>query len=176
MRDIISGDILSNAAASRRLRKYAFGSEFITGLELHFRDGFNIEVGDKILLDLTSLQISDIQTGTRSGDSRIFEVNNIQKNLRTGKTTISIVDTQFDKTNRFGLIGPSSLVKDGISDTVFTIKESFGSQFGQNEFLKWNKFLDPAGVNNPVIQVRSKDYVTQGTAEISNITGNQPRS
>lgn len=166
MREALSATQLANTASDRRLKKYAFGAEYIKNIQLHFRDGFNLEVGDKVLVDIASLQITDVETGTRSGESRIFEVDNRSIDLRTGNVRVDVVDTNFDKDARFGLISPSSLIREGIDEKTFVIKESFASRFGINEFLKWQDFP------NATVTVRSSDFSDIGTANIASIVGN----
>ena len=167
MRTSLSADTLAATATARRLRKYKFGAEFIENIKVHFRDGFKTEVGDIILLDLGSLKISDIkQGGTRAGEPRLFQVDNKAIDFRTGQPILKVVDTNFDKDSRFGTISPASKVNAGVSNTQFTIKESFSSVFGTNEFKKWED-LDGAS-----IRVRNADYSVDGSAVLDNISGN----
>ena len=166
MREIDSGTTLATAAASRRLKKYAFGAEHLSGIQLLFSDGYQIEVGDKVLLNFSSLQLTDIRTGTRAGESRIMEVVNKRLSFK-GQVWLDLVDTNFDNDSRFGLIGPASKIKSATDGLNWVIEESFGSRFGINEFQKWNKF------NGANIRVVSPDYTTRvGTAKLKTITGN----
>ncbi len=167
MRELDSGTTLASAAASRRLKKYAFGAEFIEGLVVHFRDGFRVEVGDKVLLDFTSLKLTDIETGTRAGESRIMEIVNKRLGLRKGTVALDLVDTNFDKDSRFGLTSPSSKIKSATDGLNWVIKESFASRFGINEFQKWQNFIGAQ------VRIVSPDYVTRdGNAVLKSVNGN----
>ena len=167
MRTALSAEARATATASRRLKKYSKGAEFLNGVKVLFKDGFNVEVGDKFLLDFSSLQISDIQSGTRSGDSRIMEVDNKRINLKTGLVTFNLVDTNFDKDTRFGLIAATSKIKSATDGTTWVIEPSFGSRFGDNEYRKWEKYI---GAN---IKIVSPDYTTRdGSAILTGISGN----
>lgn len=166
MRESLSASIIAEASGSRRIKKYQFGAESIPGVKLNFETGFTIESGDIILLDMSSLQISDITTGDRAGESRLFQVENRVFDLKTGNITLDIVDTNFDKDARFGLISPASFVKDGTSETSFIIEPSFTKPFGDNEFRKWQDYV------NAFIRVRSLDFSTIGTAKLLGFAGN----
>ena len=166
-REILSADLIAADATSRRLNKYKFGAERINGIDLNLKDGFSIEIGDAVIVDIASLQITDTKTGTRAGKERMFDVVNKKINTKTGIVTIDVSDTAVDTTLRFGLITPSSFISTGISTTQFIIKPSFNTdRFGLDEFKKWNKL---EGVS---VIVRSQDYSVSDTSTISSISGN----
>ena len=111
MRTALTGDTLAATATGRRLRKYKFCAEFIENVQVQFSTGFRLETGDIVLVDLNSLNISDIQEGgTRNGASRLFQIDNKSIDFRTGNVILKLVDTNFDKDSRLGLISPASLV------------------------------------------------------------------
>lgn len=166
MRTSLSGTTLASAATSRRLDKYKYGAEFIENVRVNFKTGFPVEVGDVVLVDLASLQITDIkQGGTRAGAARLFQVDNKSMNLK-GDITLKLTDTNFAVSTRYGTISPASLVKSGSSNTTFVIKESFRSIFGANEYKKW-EFLIGAS-----IKVRNASYSTSGTGILESVVGN----
>ncbi len=168
LRESLGGVSLATTVSNRRLKKYQFGAEFIKSVIPNFKTGFDIEIADALLFDMTSLKISDINTGTRVGESRLFEVDNKQLDLRTGRVTLNIVDTNFDKDARFGLISPASFIKSATSDIVFLIEPSFNTdRFGNNEFRKWENFLGASVV------IRSVDFVTSDTGILLSNDGNE---
>ena len=168
MRASLGATTQATAAASRRLRKYSKGAEFLSGIQLHFRDGFKLEVGDKVLLDFSALQLSDIQTGARGGESRVMQIDNKRLNLKNGKVVLDLVDTNFDKSNRFGVVSPSSKIKSASSTTTWVIEESYYSRYGVNEFKKWDKYIGAQ------IRVTSSDFTTRDdNATILSISGNE---
>jgi hypothetical protein len=167
LRSSLSASTITGVAAPRRLSKYKYGAETIKGVKTNFAFGFDLEVGDKILVNLSELKISDIKTATRSGDARIFEISNKTFNIKTGVCTFDIVDTNFDLSSRFALIGPSSIVKAGIDESSFEIQASFNTdQFGTDEFKKWQSLI------GATIRVRSTDFVFVGEAILQSISGN----
>lgn len=167
MRTALSAPNIAASATNRRLNKYKFGAEEIKDLKTTFGEGFNVEAGDIILFEMSSLNITDIATGTRNGESRLFEVVNKSINLKTGDISLNIVDTSFDKDARYGLISHSSFIKSASSTTQFVIKPSFNTDtYGENEFKKWEPYVGASVV------VRSSDYSVSDVAIIKGISGN----
>jgi len=163
-----NGAALATTAANRKLTKYRFGAEWVNNIKVGLATGWDLEIGDIVLLDLPSLKMSDITTGTRDGESRLFEIQNKVFSFADGLTTLEIVDTNFDKDVRFGLISPASIVSSGISGTQFTIQESYNSPFGVNEFKKWEDYI------GTTIKVRIEDptHSVSGTAVLKSFSGN----
>lgn len=151
MREDLNARTLANSTANRRLQSYQFGAESINGLRVNLESGLTIEAGDVVLIDLSALKVSDIQTGTRSGDPRLWRCNKKTFDIK-GNVTIDLIDTNFDKNVRYGLISPSSKIRTVNSQSEFIIEQSYGSPFGINEFAKWVDFI---GVN---IVIRTVDY------------------
>lgn len=168
LRTSSNGPNLANQAANRRLDRYQYGAEFIENIEVMFHPTFNVEIGDLVLLDGTDLKISNTMDGTRELGERLFEVQNKTLDIKTGMVKLTLVDTSYSLVARRGLIGPSSLVASGASQTGFTITQSYNSAFGANEYMKWTKLMP--GV---FVRVRSNDFTTRNsTAEIDSISGN----
>lgn len=166
MRTTLNGDTLAAAATTRRLRKYKYAAEMIDNMRVNYKTGFNIEVGDVVLVDMASLKLTDIKEGgTRSGESRLFQIDNKKMNLR-GEVTLKLVDTNYDKDARYGSIAPSSNVKSGTSSTVFIIEESYSSVFGVNEFKKWENLVGAS------VRIHNSTYSISGTGLISLVNGN----
>ena len=168
MRDSLLAESLSAQAATRRLNRFKFGAEFLDGIQLTFGDGYAIELGDILLLDSDSLSIVNTEDGNRVKEPKLFEVVNIEKDFKTGKISINLIDTNFDGQARYGLIGPSSKILSGISQTQFTIYEGFySSPFGVNEYRKWSRYALPS------VKVRSADFTTRyAQSSILSYSGN----
>lgn len=167
LRTNLSGRDLAHSAAVRRLNRYKFAAQYIDQIEVLFRVGFNVEVGDVVLLDAEGLFLSNLVTGDRTSENiKLVEVVSKEIDIKSGKVRLSVVDTNFSTSARYGLISPSSYIKAGISQTQFIIKSSFSSVFGPDEFRKWNRFL------NPGIKVRNSDFSVTATSVIDNIVGN----
>lgn len=135
------GAILTDRVASRLLNRYRLGAEYIENLELFFKAGFNVEPGDLVVIDFTDLQVTNIQDGTRDKPAKIYEVINRSLDLRTGDVSINVIDTNFDLSERYGVIAPSSLIDAGSTDTVLLIKDSYEEFFPNDEGKKWENYV-----------------------------------
>lgn len=155
MREDLSGLNLAQIASNRRVDRFKFGAEFLEGIDITYAQGFNLEIGDIVILDASELQISDTTTGERGKPPKFFEIINRTMNVKTGKITIDLIDTGFEGFNRYGLVGPSSRIKDGISGTQFVIEKFYRSPFGSSEYKKWERY--------PLcrVKVRSSDFTTR---------------
>lgn len=167
LRTAENGENFAQASANRRLNKFQFGAETLKPVRVNFETGFNLEIGDVVLVNMADLKISDIRTGTRAGDSRLFEIINKELDIRSGKVTLELLDPNFSEDSRVGLISPTSLVKFGVSQSVFNIKQSFSHPHGVDEYRLWLNYVGAA------VRVRSQDYSVAATSTILSISGNQ---
>lgn len=167
MRSSLQGETNGDRSATRFLNRYKTAAEYIEGIEVNFAVGFPLEIGDLVIVDYTSLKMSDIRSGTREGDSRLMQIINKKTDYTTGKSTLSVIDTNFDLNTRYCLISPTSKIRSATSAQVFSIKESYNSVYGANEYLKWVRF------GQIYVTVRSEDGVTRNAIRrISSISGN----
>jgi hypothetical protein len=167
LRDSLSGFSQTLIAARRRLSKYKFGAELISKAQTNFATGFGIEVGDVLYVDIASLKLSDINTATRDGVVRLFQVVNKTLNFTSGVISFDLIDTNYNLNSRYALVAPSSLVSSGASNTVFTVTASYSQTlYGSDEGGKWRNYIGAE------IVVRSSDYVTSGRANIVSVVGN----
>ncbi len=166
MRGTLQAAATSLSAANRRLKRYGLAARYFEKMEVLYSVGMRIEPGDFILFDPADLSVTNLETGSRDLDSQIYEVTNRTLNIVTGKVTIDIVDTEYDGTERYGLISPASKVSYGTSGTEFVIKESFASKFGTNEHRKWTDLVGAS------VLVRKDDFTVSGTAIVASLSGN----
>jgi hypothetical protein len=167
IRSTLNGENITQAAADRKLKRFRFGSETIPGLKIKFGEGFNMELADIVILDSDDLKILDSKAGGRSKPIGLYEVNNISKDPKNGSIVVDLIDTNFDGTKRYGLISPSSRIKQAASTTEFTIEPPWVSRFGSSEFKKWDRYRQPA------IKITSPDYTTRfGQSKIVSNIGN----
>jgi hypothetical protein len=143
--------------ANRILERYQFGAEKIGNVRVPFSVGWNMEVGDSVIVQ--DLQIFDSKTGRLGLDPRIFEVNNRAFNFKQGTITLSLLDTNFSSTARYGVILPSSLTAPGSTETRLILKKSFGTGALEVEQEKWLSF---AGLT---VQVHDEGWSEVGTAK-----------
>jgi hypothetical protein len=167
MREGLGGENLASIAATRKLNRFKFGAEYFEGIGLRFQEGYKVEIGDLVILDGRNLQISDTTTGQRGKEPRFFEIVNKKTNIAKGTITLDLLDTQYDGSQRYGLIAPASKIKTVISNTKFVIEEYYRSPFGPAEYKKWDRYP------NCRIKVRSSDFTTRYfQTYITDISGN----
>lgn len=65
IRSSLNGFALSENAAARRLNRYKFGAEYFEDVQVLYRVGYPIEIGDIVLLDATDMHITNTKTGSR---------------------------------------------------------------------------------------------------------------
>lgn len=151
MRANKDGAGISSRVSGRYLGRYKLAAEFIESIEVLFRDTYPIEPGDQVLLDPEGLKITNSQDGTREKQAKTFTVINKSLDLKTGNVVLSIIDSNFDGSERYGVVSPSSLIVSGTT-TELMIEDSFGALFPGNESKKW---VDYEGL--PII-VHSEDW------------------
>ncbi len=167
MRTSLQALSLAQQASNRRLRKYKFGAEYFD-LKVLFGVGFDLEIGDIVLVDFASLKLTDIKNGgTRAGEPRLMQIDNKSLDMRNGNINLSVVDTNFSNDTRYGLISPSSYIKTGISTTQFNIEASFNTdKYGANEYKKWKNYVGASVI------IRNADHSISEVSTISSIVGN----
>lgn len=160
MRSQIQGLALANSAANRKFNRYKNGAEHFEAIELMFKDGFVIEIGDTIMLDTTNLHITNTKTGTREPYQRLYECINKSFDIKTGNVTVALLDTNFDTAKRYSLVSPSSYIKAATGTNTFILE---GSSL---EYKKWSKYT------NPAISIRKADYSDNMLTSIVSVNGN----
>jgi hypothetical protein len=149
MRRALDGVSISARIASRYLGRYKYAAEFFEAVGLLFRDGYALEPGDVVMLDPTDLKISNTEDGDRNKRPKVFSVINKSMDLKTGDVKLAITDTNFDETERYGSVSPSSLIVSGTTLSLI-IQDSYGSLYPGNEARKWEDYLGlPIIVHSP---------------------------
>ena len=126
---------------SRRfLDRYQFAAEKIS-VDVNYKTGFNLEVGDSVIFGDPGLKISDMTTGNRNFQPRIMEIINKSLNFQNGKIRLDLLDTAFELDGRYGVIAPSSIVGNGSTSSKIRITRSFGTRPTQPEKDKWGSYI-----------------------------------
>lgn len=140
----------SQRIASRLLNRYRFGAEFIQGLEIFLKAGWLLEPGDIVLFDPDGLQVSNTLDGTRVKPVKPWEIVNKTIDLKTGACTLDIIDTNYDLSERYGVIAPSSILTAASTTTQLKLQDSFGALFPEEENKKWEQYEGlPVRVHSP---------------------------
>ena len=162
MRRALDGANIASRVSARYLNRYKFAAEYFEAVDVLFRDGFNLEPGDMVLLDPTGLKITNTTAGDRNKSAKVFAVTNKSLDLKTGGVTLSLTDTNFEESERYGSISPSSLVVSGTTTSVL-IQDSFGAVFPGNESKKWEDYI-----GLPIV-IHSEDWLFEETVTLLSI-------
>jgi hypothetical protein len=138
--------------ARRALERYQFAAESIE-VQVNYGTGFDIEIGDTVVLK--GLQLSDTknESGTRNLTPRIFEVTNKVVNTKGAPIRLQLLDTAYSLNGRYGVISPSSKVTTGSTTTILNLKKSFGTVLTtRSENYKWRNLIGAK------LRIRSVDY------------------
>lgn len=133
-------ELLINQNSRRFLDRYKYGAETIK-LNLMFKTGFGMEVGDAVLFGDSRFQIADTKSGSKNFKPRVMEVINKEWNWKTGDIAVTLIDTSYSANFRVGVFSPSSLVGSGSTTTEIKIKNSFGTSELSLEKDKWQNYI-----------------------------------
>jgi hypothetical protein len=158
LRDNPDNVTVIEANAQRLIDRFQFGAEKIEGIKVPFSVGWNLEVGDSLVVQ--GLQLLDSKDGERELTPRVMEVVNRSFNFRQGIIELDILDTAFSIDGRYGVVSPSSQVGVGSTSTSVVIKTSFGTDPTELERLKWTQYI------GQVVLVHSEDWSVSGTATL----------
>ena len=94
------------------------------------------------------------RSGERSTDGILFEVLDRTMDVRSGSVSLKLVSgLDTNKTDRYGVISPSSLVSFTGSTSQVKIKSSYS--WTDQEYTKWTDYV------NQKIVIHSPDYTTR---------------
>lgn len=149
-----------DSQAERFLDRYKFAAESIS-FDVSYQFGFNIELGDRIQVTGSELDLFLYSQGTRNPEPKIFEVVNKSMSIENGTVKLEVLDTVFGLRGRYATFAPSSIIGSGSTTTRIELDRSFGTNIVDNEGDKWLNFLDSD------VLVRASDY---STSELVTIT------
>lgn len=148
-----------DANSIRLLERYKYASEMIT-LSCFYGVGFNIDVGDVVYFGDDDFNIVDTTKGERGFTPRLCEVIDKKMNIVTGRVDLTIIDTNYLSTGRYGIFSPSSILASGSTTTQLVIQNSYGTTAPAIEKDKW---VDYIGED---ILIHDITYTTTYTATI----------
>lgn len=156
-------------AANRLINRYRFAAKSIKGVQIPYGVGYNLEVGDTILLGGQDTKLVDLQDGSRSGPLISYEI--INKNLSiTGSVKIDLLETGFGLVGRFAVFSPSSKILAGSTTELLVLGNTFECFDEPVERLKYSEII---GVK---IRVRSEDYDYDELTTISSFSQVNPNA
>ena len=164
------GQLQSRLQSQKLLDRYQFGAEYINRIEVHVDDLYSMEVADAVIVDFSSLKISDPETGTRLGGQKVFEIVSLNRNADDYTGTIDVLSTSAGVNDRFGLYSPESIILAGSTTTKLTLQKSFSTKTFQFESSKWDN-----DIGEPV-EVVSPDFSVRGLTTIVSFDAADPQS
>ena len=171
IREELNGKQLSTSAGQRFINRYKFGAEYLRNVKLQFSVAVGVDVGDIALVDFTGLKVSNTIDANRTKPSAFFEIISRSVDIKTGEITFDLVDTNYSTQTRYGLFSPSSLIDTVVSDKKFNIKQSFGSQFGTEEYRKWEPYVTLKDF--PYVRIHNSDWTLVDEKQIVDLSNNQ---
>jgi hypothetical protein len=163
LRDEAGTALLLRRNSLRFLQRYQYGAESLD-VEVPFAIGWDVEVGDPIILGGSELQITDTKQGTRQFEPRIFEITNKRFNWRTGQVRLTLTDSSFNLQIRYGVFSPASKIVSATQSSAI-IQDSYGTAFPRKERDKWEFYI------NRQIKLVSPDFET---SEVTTLLGFNP--
>ena len=133
-------ELLIERNADRLLQRYQFAAESVS-VDVPFKVGWAVEVGDPIIFGDEDFRLIDITKGSRDFEQRIFEVQNKSFNIFTGAIKLTLVDTTFDQTKRYAVWSPSTVLGSGSTTTTLVLTNSFGTTLPDKEGQKWINYV-----------------------------------
>lgn len=141
-----------NILSNKTLSRYQYGAESIE-VRVAFGVGFDIEIGDVVLLKGENLKISDSKQGNRNFRPRLFEVQNKTMYLSGQPITLKLVDTAYNLFGRYGVFSPSSKIGSGSTTTNIKLQRSFGTNLGLG--FEGDKYKNILGAK---LKIRSENH------------------
>jgi hypothetical protein len=152
-----------NNVGQRQLDRYQYAPVYYDDIEVNYKTGYGLEVGDVVPFGGSELKISDLQTGAQGTKFQLFEIINKSLNVKNGNIKLSLVSTAFDIASRYAVVGLSSIL--GSGSTVNRIKiERFLDT--EEYFQESDKWLDYEG---QIIAIRSPDYTYYHEVELKGV-------
>ena len=149
---------------SRRLaERYQFAPVYFDDVEVNYKNGLTIEVGDILPFGGSELQVTNLQTGERGTPYALYEVTNKSMNIKTGKVQLSLALTAFDINSRFAVISLGSNIGVGSTTTRIRIVLTNDVDEFQREADKWVKY------SNQTVRIRSEDYLFDHIAVLKGV-------
>lgn len=151
LRDNIASRSMLTNVSERFLQRYRFGAESLE-VFINYRDGFNLDLRDAVVVDGENLSIANTINGTRGFNSRVMQIFNRQLNLKTGIVKLLLVDSIYNTGARYVVVAPGSLIDSSATTTKIPLKRSFSTSELDEENEKWSRLI---GQN---IRVRNVDF------------------
>ena len=142
-RDGFGATQFASVIATRILNRYSGAAEEYAGIEVTFSKGILVNIGDVVIFNPEGLNVLNRRDQSRNKPAALLECINKTTDIK-GKTTLTLIDTNFDINARVGLVSPASRIVKANSGVNFLIQHWNGqdfSGFGATEGQKWTPLL-----------------------------------
>lgn len=126
--------------AQRLIDKYQYAPQYITGLQIDFRVGFSLEIGDSVIFGGEGMQLPDTETGATHFPETLMQIANKSIDTKKAVVTVDLINSAFGLNARFGVISPSSYIESSDVNSI-VMKRSFTTTALQVETRKWEEFI-----------------------------------
>ena len=152
LRENLATRNLLNRQQQRAFDRYQFAPQVISNVSIFTEVGFDIEVGDIVVIGSENMQLTDLNEASNIFEPRLVEVINKSFNVFTHETVLELLESSYNLDSRYGIISLASMVSEQVSPTELRIRRSF--DVGEYEFEsdKWSDFI------RENIWIRSPDY------------------
>jgi hypothetical protein len=167
----VESDGLRNNAATntvidniiqRFIDRFQFAPVY-TDIEVKYKDGYKIEIGDIVPFGGKDLKIVDLSSGARGSEPKLFEVINKSLNVKTGKIKLTLLETSFEINARYATISLSSNIGNTSTALRIKIEKTNDTEEFARESDKWAPF---EGLR---VRIRSFDYVDDETVTLTGV-------
>ncbi len=145
-------EVMIQNVGARLLDRYQFASTYFEDVEVNYKTGYSIEVGDIIPFGGSELKITNLQTGERGSELAFYEVINKSLNVKNGRIKLSLVSTSFDVNARYAVVSLASNIVAGSTATKIKVELTNDTEEWARETDKWKAYI------GQTITVRSEDY------------------
>lgn len=149
--------VMIENVSARLVERYQYAPAYFDNIEVNYKTGYSIEVGDVVPFGGDGLKVINLQTGKRGSPLALFEVINKSLNVKNGLIQLSLVSTSFEIFARYAVIGLSSIIGVGSSQSRIKIEKTNDTGEFFRESDKWAKYV------GQYVTVRSEDYAFEET-------------
>jgi hypothetical protein len=138
--------------AERLLDKYKFAPQYIEGIQLLYKDGYQLEVGDVVVFGGNETKIPNTETGEPLFRETLMEVINKKVDLKAGRVTLDLINSAFEINGRFVVFSPASKIIGQSAPNAVVLEQSFAYDPSKDEFEKWLEF------KGKLVRIRNEDF------------------
>jgi hypothetical protein len=160
LRSELSATTFIRYNSRRFLDRYKFAAESLK-VTTQLGAGLELEISDTVIFGHPDFSLTDINTGNRDFQPRIFEI--INKTLYLDKVDLFLLETKYKIDGRYGGFSPSSKIKAVPSLTEIELYPSYSTALS-NERDKWTPYI------GQMINIHSNDWTYNQTCKLESIS------